>query len=142
MRLLSFVLLLATIPLALADTEPGPVSVDLFIDCGALYEIMAELESAEGRSISARDLRALGRQAKAAATLLLSQPDGPGGPDSPAESRSDEEIAEYIAARREAAIDHYLGVLEALDNESFEAAAQTCMETIDMQKAIVSGAGA
>ena len=48
--------------------------------------------------------------------------------------------AEYIAARRETAINHYLGVLEALDNESFEASAQTCMETIDMQKAIVSGA--
>jgi hypothetical protein len=136
--LLTLALLLTTIPLAFADTEP--VRADAFIDCGALYEIMAELESAEGRSISARDLRALGRQAKAAATLLMSQPGGSGGPDSDAEPRSEEEIAEYIAARRETAINHYLGVLEALDNESFEASAQTCMETIDMQKAIVSGA--
>ena len=132
---LSIAALIVTPLFAADDAEPG--LADEFIECGALYEIMAELESAEGRSISARDLRVLGRQAREAAGAVLRNQDEFAAAG---EARSDEEIAEYIATGREDAIEHFLAVLEALDNESFEASAERCMGTIDAQKAVISNA--
>jgi hypothetical protein len=124
-------------PLFAQDQTPADAA-DAFIECGALYEIMAELELAEGRSISARDLRVLGRQAQAAAGAVLRDQDAFAAAG---EVRDDEEVAEYIATRRAAAIEQFLAVLESLDNESFEASAERCMGTIDAQKAVIEQAG-
>ena len=119
---------------SLAEETMAADVADAFIDCGALYEIMAELEAAEGRSISARDLRVLGRQAQAAARAVIKEKDAFAAAG---EARTDEEITDYIASRRDAAIEQFLGMLENLDNEAFEASAERCMGTIDAQRALV-----
>jgi hypothetical protein len=137
-RILGFALALCFASTLFGEEPPPADAADTFIACGALYEIMAELELAEGRSISARDLRVLGRQAQAAAGIVLREQDAFAAAG---DVRNEEEIAEYIATRREDAIERFLAVLEALDNESFEASAEHCMGTIDAQKAVIEQSG-
>lgn len=131
-RILILALVALMLSPALAEEEQKANVADTYIECGALYEIMAELEAAEGRSISARDLRVLGRQAQEAAFAVMTDQDAFAAAG---EVRTEEDITAYIATRREAAIEHFLAVLENLDNDSFEASAEHCMGTIDAQKA-------
>lgn len=135
MRLIPILALITLIvsPSLAEDEQQGNIA-DTFIECGALYEIMAELEAAEGRSISARDLRALGRQAQAAARAALADQEAFAAAG---DERSEEEITGYIATRRQAAIEHFLAILENLDNDTFEASAERCMGTIEAQKAVL-----